>query len=170
MESTLHLALILLAAGVLIAILEVFIPSGGLLGIVSAGFFIGGIAVAWSHSGAWGMGTLLGCLVLIPILIVVGFRMFPHTPLGRKMILAPPTSESTASAAGRTEPSPPAGTEPGITVGMAGRAGTDLRPSGTAFFNDRRVSVVTAGEWITRDAAVRVVKVEGNRIVVEAVS
>ena len=162
MESTLNLALMLLAAGVVFAILEVFIPSGGLLGIVSAGFFIGGIVIAWSHSGAWGMGTLLGCLIVIPILILVGFRVFPHTPFGRKMILAPPPTEPTASAA--------AGPELDLTVGLGGKAGTDLRPSGTAFFNDRRVSVVTAGEWITRDSAIRVVRVEGNRIVVEAVS
>ena len=160
MESTLNLALMLLAAGVAVAILEVFIPSGGLLGIVSAGFFIGGIVIAWSHSGAWGMGTLLGCLILIPILILVGFRVFPHTPFGRKMILVPPTTEPTVSS----------GPDRDIAVGLSGRAGTDLRPSGTAFFDDRRVSVVTAGEWITRDSAIRVVQVEGNRIVVEAVS
>ncbi len=160
MESTLNLALMLLVAGVVFAILEVFIPSGGLLGMVSAGCFIGGIVVAWSHSDAWGMGTLLGCLILIPILILVGFRVFPHTPFGRKMILVPPPTEPTVSA----------GPDRDIAVGSSGRAGTDLRPSGTAFFNDRRVSVVTAGEWITRDSAIRVVQVEGNRIVVEAVS
>lgn len=162
MESTLNLALMLLAAGVVVAILEVFIPSGGLLGIVSAGFFLAGIVAAWSHDPEWGMGTLLGCLILVPILILVGFRMFPHTPLGRKMILSPPTTEPTVSVA--------AGPDLDITVGLVGRAGTDLRPTGTAFFNDRRVSVVTAGEWITRDATVRVAKVEGNRIVVEASS
>lgn len=163
MESTLNLALMLLAAGVFVAVLEVFIPSGGLLGIVSAGFFIAGIVAAWSYSGAWGMGALLGCLTLIPILILVGFRVFPHTPLGRRMVLVPPSTAEPAVSAD-------AGSDLDITVGLGGKAGTDLRPTGTAFFNDRRVSVVTAGEWITCDSAIHVVQVEGNRIVVEAVS
>jgi membrane-bound ClpP family serine protease len=44
-----------------------------------------------------------------------------------------------------------------------------LRPSGTASINGRRVDVVTEGGLIERGTAVKVVAVEGARIVVREV-
>jgi membrane-bound serine protease (ClpP class) len=44
-----------------------------------------------------------------------------------------------------------------------------LRPSGTANINGQRVDVVTEGGLIERGTAVKVVAVEGSRIVVRAV-
>ena len=46
---------------------------------------------------------------------------------------------------------------------------TALRPSGTAEIDGRRISVVSNGEVIENDCRVRVVLVEGARVVVEAV-
>ena len=44
---------------------------------------------------------------------------------------------------------------------------TVLRPAGTAVFGERRLDVVSSGDLIPKDARVRVVRVEGGRIVVE---
>jgi membrane-bound serine protease (ClpP class) len=43
---------------------------------------------------------------------------------------------------------------------------TQLRPSGTANINGQRVDVVTEGGLIERGAEIKVVAVEGTRIVV----
>jgi len=53
--------------------------------------------------------------------------------------------------------------------GALGTAVTDLRPSGIASIDDERVDVTTGGGYIKKDSPVRVVKVEGIRIVVEEV-
>ena len=45
---------------------------------------------------------------------------------------------------------------------------TPLRPSGTAEFDGDRVDVVTLGEMIAKDTRVKVIEVEGNRVVVKA--
>lgn len=52
-------------------------------------------------------------------------------------------------------------------VGQTGQAVTLLRPAGMADIGPERLDVVTEGEFIEPGTAVRVVAVEGNRIVVE---
>ena len=51
-------------------------------------------------------------------------------------------------------------------VGVSGSAETDCRPAGIGRIQGRRVSVVTRGEWVARGEAIRVVEVQGNRVVV----
>ncbi len=55
-------------------------------------------------------------------------------------------------------------------IGMAGKTLTDLRPSGTAIINHKRYDVVTAGEFIMHGVAIKVVKVDGAKIVVEEIT
>jgi membrane-bound serine protease (ClpP class) len=55
-------------------------------------------------------------------------------------------------------------------VGLEGVSHSDLRPGGTAYFGDRKLDVVTHGDYIPRQTAVRIVEVHGNRIVVEELS
>jgi membrane-bound serine protease (ClpP class) len=57
-----------------------------------------------------------------------------------------------------------------ILLGMEGVVHSDLRPSGTAYFGDRKLDVVTYGNYIPRQRPVRIVEVHGNRIVVEEVT
>jgi membrane-bound serine protease (ClpP class) len=54
-------------------------------------------------------------------------------------------------------------------LGLEGITHSDLRPSGTAYFGERKIDVVTLGDYIPQRSRVRIVEVHGNRIVVEAV-
>ena len=57
--------------------------------------------------------------------------------------------------------------------GLAGRTGTAvsfLRPAGIATIDAKRVDVLTAGEFIAQGTPIRVVRVEGARVFVEAVT
>ncbi|QDQ41350.1 NfeD family protein [Methylacidiphilum kamchatkense] len=56
-----------------------------------------------------------------------------------------------------------------LFVGMEGQAVTVLRPSGLGRFNGKVVDVVSLGEFISEGTPIRIVRVEGIRIVVEAV-
>lgn len=51
-------------------------------------------------------------------------------------------------------------------VGMEGVTLSMLRPSGTALIGNKRVDVVTEGEFIPQGTKVKVIKVEGFRVVV----
>ena len=54
-------------------------------------------------------------------------------------------------------------------INREGVAVSFLRPSGKAMFGEQLADVVTEGDLIPKDARVRVIKVEGNRIVVTRV-
>ncbi len=53
--------------------------------------------------------------------------------------------------------------------GAVGVALTHLRPAGIALINDERIDVVSVGAFIRKDEPLRVVKVEGMKIIVESV-
>ena len=62
------------------------------------------------------------------------------------------------------------GTENPSLLNQTGEALTTLRPSGTAIINGKRIDVVTEGGFIQPGQAIKVVAVEGLRVVVRAVS
>lgn len=97
--------------------------------------------------------------------VVVGVwllsRILPRTPVYRKLVLQ--------SALGHERGFVTGGGRYEHYVGRTGVARSDLRPAGTAEFGSERVDVVTSGDLIQRDRPIRVLRVEGNRIVVEEV-
>ena len=54
-----------------------------------------------------------------------------------------------------------------VKVGETGMAKSILRPSGKAMFGDRMLDVVSDGEFVESGSRIRVVAIEGARIVVE---
>ena len=55
-----------------------------------------------------------------------------------------------------------------IKVGAVGQTIAELRPSGRAEIDGQIIDVISQGEWIDTGQRVRVIEVQGNRIVVEA--
>lgn len=153
MPVWIHFALILV--GSLAVLVEFFIPAFGILGI--AGFVTVVVSVALGfarQSEPWGFILLVTAILVTPSVVIGGFKRFPKSFFGKRMILA--TDESTAPSEGASE----------VDSGALGVAATDLHPSGVALFGEKRKSVVTGGEYIDRGTEIEVVRVEGARIVV----
>ncbi len=113
-------------------------------------------------------GNLLNLLFLI-LLLMVGsallYRFLPQIPYFNRALLAPPEDHSRSGDAtrfaSRTDPAE-------VLLGRIGLAATDLRPSGLLELDDgRREDVVSQGGFLARGTRVRIVEVEGNRVVVE---
>jgi membrane-bound serine protease (ClpP class) len=104
--------------------------------------------------------TRTGNLVLLTVIIglLVGgyfyLRFFPTSRLAKLF-----TSHSTVGELGVERPD---------LLQQTGTALTQLRPSGTALINGKRVDVVTEGGLIEKGTPVKVVAVEGLRVVVRA--
>lgn len=155
-------ALILL--GVVAILVETIVPAFGLIGILGGGgSILAAIALTFVHRGPLdGTLVLFSAMIIVPIAVAAGFRLFPRTPIGRRLILS--TGQSTEGGyTSYTEQ------EYEGLAGAEGVALTTLRPSGVARFNGKKYSVVSAGEYIEADAAVRVIRVEGSRVVVRRV-
>src|SRR4051794_15118852 len=87
-------ATLLLLLGMLLVLLEVFLPSAGLLGFLSVASILSGIGVAFYNGGLTvGLGFLFGTAILLPIVLALAFRWFPDTPVGRRLLPSLPTSE-----------------------------------------------------------------------------
>jgi membrane-bound serine protease (ClpP class) len=55
-------------------------------------------------------------------------------------------------------------------MGKVGIAYTTLRPGGTAVIDSRRIDVVADSEYIDKDVKIKVIRVEGIKVVVTAVN
>jgi membrane-bound serine protease (ClpP class) len=148
-------ALLLLTLGLGLIVAEIFFPSFGLLSVLATAALVGSVAMAFQESSTLGVRFLIAIVVLVPATIVLGFKLFPRSPLGKRMVVSGPTFEATRSDA--------------LAGGLLGQEGVieaDCRPAGMARLDGKRVDVVTRGEWIEAGVRVRVVEVQGNRVVV----
>jgi len=158
-------AIILLALGLILLLIEIFIlPGFGAAGIPGIVFILGGIAWIILQTGNWQLGLIVFGVVIIIIipLSVLAFWYVPRTKVGRTMILD--TTER--SEEGFQAPSK----ELEKLIGKSGTALTPLRPAGAAMIQGIRIDVVTQGDFIQKDSEIEVVGVEGNRVVVRDLS
>jgi membrane-bound serine protease (ClpP class) len=155
--TSVQLFAILLTVGVLFVGAEIFVP-GGILGALGAVALVGAVVVGYSAFPGYGTIIAIGVGVAMATSLALWVRFFPRTPVGKAMTVAVDLSAAKAS-----------GPEFAELAGREGEALSDLRPGGYARINGRRVDVLTQGEMISAGARVRVVKVEGNRVVVAEV-
>lgn len=166
MEPLLLWGLGLLAAAVLLLLLDIFVPSGGVLSLTSLVTSIAGIVCLWRHSTTWGLIGVLLVVVLGPAVMIFGLNVWQHTPLGRKMIGAPTDEERAAqNMAAEQERSARLS-----LLGQEGTARTDLRPVGVVEIAGQRYDALSESSLIPAGSRIRVTVVESNVIKVRPVA
>lgn len=149
------LVLGLIVVGALLLLLETILP-GLIAGILGMGCLIAAVVVGYMSFGMRG-GTWVLLAVTAGLLAgtAAWIKYFPGSRVAKVFI--------SKRIVGDLDVDKPE------LVGQTGVAQTNLRPSGIALISGQRVDVVTEGPMIERGAAVRVVAVEGMRVVVRAV-
>jgi len=139
--------------GILLMATEIFIP-GAIIGI------LGALCVGTSIYLAYGLesNTLGHVLLVVGACFVPLFVLLWLKVVGR--LFAVTTSEEGFTSAKE---------EHKALIGKEGVALSTLRPSGKALIDGQRVDVVARGEMVEPNTRIRVVLVEGNRIVVQIV-
>ena len=150
---TVELIITCVVVGVVLILVEVFVP-GGIVGGLGLLFLIAGIVAAFSHSLMFGLGLLLGSLVLGLAAFWAWLRFFPGTNMGKRLILQR-DAHTWHSYDHNAD-----------LVGKEGVTNSPLHPTGIAMIENRRLDVVTRGEMLAPGTAIEVIDVEGNRIVV----
>jgi membrane-bound ClpP family serine protease len=154
-------SLLLLGLGVMV--LEVFVPSGGILGFVSIAALVAAVATAFLEQGATaGMASLAVVVVAVPAVLASAFRWFPETPLGRRVL--PPAPE-----AADVLPDPERRRHVRELVGHAGRTLSELLPWGRVEIDGEIVEAMSDGGPIEVGAAIEAVGVQGTALVVRLV-
>lgn len=161
MDAMLYWGIALLGVALLLAVIEVFLPTAGLLPVVAAVVAVAGVVCLFRASATWG---LIGSLIVIvggPASFFIGLRVMPNTPLGRRLVL---TDTSRGARGGDGDPA--SGLDAGLSalIGREGTVATDLRPIGTVKIDGQRHDAISDSGLIRAGAAVRVLAIEGTEL------
>jgi membrane-bound serine protease (ClpP class) len=164
MAQYLTLAYVLIFAGLLLLVAELFIPSGGALLAASLGALAIGVAMTFIYSDdpTIGVITLVSILILVPLLGRLLLQYWPKTRVGRRFFLHGPDEDATIA-------SMPVNIELEQLRGHFGRAVSALRPAGVAEFDGKRVDVLTEGFMVEPGQWVRCIDVKAGKVFVRPV-
>lgn len=137
---------------------EVFIPSGGVLGICSLLALISGLYLFFQHSTAAGMIGIVVAVFMVPSLLILAYRLLPRTRFGRRVLLAPPVRQRGEAITDASELSK--------LVGRTGRVLTTMRPVGMCDFDGQRIECVADSGYVQKDTQVKAIRVDGTQVTV----
>jgi len=134
--------------------LETYLP-GLIAGILGACCVFAGVILSFVKLGP---STGLAVLTVVSLLSAVGgwayFTWFPESAMAKRFISYRTVGEI--------------GTEKPELLHRTGVAHSTLRPAGLALIDGKRVDVIAEGAFIERGSPVKVVSIEGCKVVVRA--
>jgi membrane-bound serine protease (ClpP class) len=146
---------VLLVAGFLLILLETVLP-GLIAGIIGFGCVLTGVAMSYARFDLQTANTILAIVIIAGVVATILYiKYFPESRMAQLFV-----SKRAIGDIGVENPS---------LLNQTGQALTKLRPSGTAVINGKRIDVVSEGGFIEVGQAIKVVAVEGLRVVVRAV-
>jgi len=164
---------LLFVSGVALLVVEIlFIPGFGVIGVIGLAMMFAALVMAmvehvpgspWYRTPDWhlrdavfNLGTALLLVAGAGALLV---RFLPRTRLFGRVAL-----QTTVSRAAGYH----AASSPEAVIGLRGTSVTPLRPAGIAVFGNRRLDVVTRGDFLPPNTPIVIVETDGNRIIVES--
>lgn len=154
MSSYLEIYIILVLCGLLMIGVEIFIP-GGVLGLLGGlGLAAAAVIGVWKFPEPYGLLNVVGIIGLSALMIYLWLKYLPETPLGKNLTLKNDSADFKSHA------------DNPVKAGMSGVAKTDLRPSGIATINSKRIDVIAESNWLPKGSPLRVSGVSGSRVLV----
>jgi len=151
--------LTLFVAGILLIFLEFFLP-GAVAGTLGVAALILSLFIAGEDALQIGVSIFIAIMISIFVFFMM-IKIF-----GRKLVLF---NKMVLFDTARKEDGYVSNINRTDLLGKVGTALTILRPAGTIIIHNERIDVVSEGDFIEQNAKVKVIKVEGARIVVREV-
>lgn len=148
-------SILLMLVGCVVLVLEVFIPSGGILAVISAAAFVGSILIAFQRGPVTGFSFVLSTVVAVPLVLALAFHYWPKTKIGRAFLGELPRDEDVL-------PDDPHR----ALLGRVGVARSKMLPSGAVEIDGQMVDAISQGLAIEPGQYVVVTEVRANRVVV----
>lgn len=149
--------------GVVLMVLEAFMPGFGIAGISGIVVEVIAVTLTWlSHGPVAALGMLLIILSVMAIAISMSLRSATNGRLSKSRLILRETESNEAGYRSAEDME--------VFLGREGKATTVLRPTGIAEFDGVRLNVVSEGEFIATGTTVRIVRIEGSRILVRPVT
>ena len=148
--------IILFLVGIVLILLEIFIP-GGIVGAIGSIMLSSGIVLA-AYKTSYGIFSLVIAIIVNSILLYVLIKYFGHRGVWKRLILNEEQKKESGYVSHNKDKK---------LIGNKGVTLSKLRPSGIAVIDGLRYDVISQGEWIEENKEIRVIMVEGTRIVVQ---
>jgi membrane-bound serine protease (ClpP class) len=161
-SMSLTLGMVLIVAGFLLLAAELFVPSGGVLFILSVAAIAIGVVLTFSYDTTVGLFTLIAVFIALPIVASAMLHFWPKTRIGKRMFLTGTAEEDTVASLTVNK-------ELESLKGKTGRTLAALRPAGVADFEGRRVDVLTEGMMVGPGQWVRCIDVRAGKVIVRPV-
>lgn len=146
-------------AGVILLIIEAFMPGFGIPGISGIILLLAGVGMTWYEYGSIaGLGTTVAVLALVGVAISVSLKSASKGKLSKSDLILNGTEAPAAENA-----------DLHLLIGKEGTVRNTLRPVGTAEFDCGKLHVTSDGEYVVEGEKVRIVRVEGTQIFVNRV-
>ena len=158
-------AFLLFLIGIGLIALEIFvIPGFGIAGILGITLMLGSVFFVFDKAYEFETAVLWLSIsvILSAALIILAVWFLPETQLFRRFALQTVMDTEMGYHSSSTENFQD-------YLGQSGTALTPLRPAGTVRIGDKRLDVVTAGDFIPQNSNVKVIEVEGSKVFVEAI-
>ncbi len=153
--------IICFVVGIALLIIEAFLPGFGAAGITGVILECITLVLTWfEHGPTATLAMLLVVLAILAIAISMSLRSATKGKLSRSKLIHHET-ESLEAGYRATE-------DLNVFLGREGTATTVLRPTGIADFDGVRLNVSSEGDFIPNGTKVRIMKVEGSKILVRA--
>ena len=162
----------LLGLFLFLVVIELFLPSGGLIGLLAGIAAIGSVIAFFKYDNTWGWASIGVYIVLVPAIVWFFLKVWLTSSFGRQMILGGDELETEtgsdnaviASERKRRERL----AELTALIGSHGVAATALRPVGTVRIDDRLVDAMSETGIIEPGEDVVVTDAYDNQIKVRA--
>lgn len=145
--------------GLLLLVIEMFIPGFGVFGVAGILSIIGSMIMAFPSPEQALVSTLIA-LVASGVIIYFLVKYLIKTPIFDRIILGTKQGKSEGYVASNKDAIE--------LVGAEGKAITTLRPAGVAIIGERKVDVLTEGEFVASGSDIVVIRVEGSKIIVKS--
>ena len=149
------LAVFLFVICAVLVIAEVFIPSGGLLGVCALVSVAGGIVLFFEQGTTIGWIGVGSAVVMIPVILVLAYHILPKTRFGRAVTLLPPDRPMGDGV--------PDAEQLRRLLGARGTVLTPLRPVGVCDFSGKRIECVAESGYVDKGVSVEVIRVQGTQ-------
>lgn len=149
-------SIILLVIGFGLLVAEFIIP-GGVAGFLGIAAILGSILLAGGDLKSTAIAVLIAMIVATVGMVIVVKFFGKRLDLFKRIILTDATDTESGYVSTTNRPE---------LVGKIARTVTALRPSGTIKLDDERIDAVSEGRFIDNGKDVKIIKVEGSRIVV----
>ncbi len=148
-------AILLMILGCTLVVLEIFIPSAGVLSLLAGAALVGSLVIAFRQGPGTGFTFTITAIVVVPLVVTLAFKYWPKTPMGKAILGELPTEEE-------VRPDDPRR----ALVGRVGVARSKMLPSGAIEIDGQMIDAMSQGQVIESGEYVTVVEVRANRVVV----